>query len=186
MALRADAPARSYRKKKEQANHSLVITPDWREAADVDPVRWFITGTVGIGSIVTMAHPPAPVFDARRVAGRINFGDYELALLPKAWMDADGVKQKDTTWTWRLCSARFREWEAHVIERAKQRDRTGLETAFAGLAAMPQFAGVRSQVFRLHKEANKMLSKGNREPLPPLNLPKMRMIKLYSDDESGI
>jgi len=186
LVLRADAPKRSYRKKKELANHSLVIAPDWREATDSDPVSWIITGTVGIGSMATMPCPPAPVFDARRAAGRIDFVGYELALLPKAWIDADGLKQKDTTWTWRLNVARLREWEAYIIELAKQRDRTSLAAAFAGLAAMPQFAGVRSQIFRLHKEANKMLAKVGGEPLSPLNLPKMRMIKLYNNEESGV
>ena len=81
-----------------------------------------------------------------------------------------------------MTPARFREWQALLIERVKARDIKSVVTAFDLLREMPQFAGVRSQVLRLHFDASRMLMKLGMPGLVPLDLPVMRMQKLWHED----
>jgi hypothetical protein len=107
--------------------------------------------------------------------------DYELLEQPKSFRDRSGKTKTVTTWTWRLTPSRYREWEALLVARAKAHDRVALERLFEHLKAMPMFAGVRSQVQRLHAETNKVLGKVGEAPIEMAELPSMRMIRLWHE-----
>lgn len=107
--------------------------------------------------------------------------DYELLEQPKTFRDKQGKVKTVTTWTWCLAPSRYREWEALLVERAKVRDRAGIDQLFGCLRAMPMFAGILAQVIRLAQETNKMLGKVGGSPFELPTLPVMRMVKLWDE-----
>jgi hypothetical protein len=186
--LRADAPARAYRRRTGRASVHLALDPalgatDWPAPTDVG---WWMLSTAGLDGLGAVGPNPGQVRDARTVEGRLRVRDYELLEQPKTFRDGSGKTKTLTTWTWRIAPGRYREWEALLVERARQRDRAGVDKALAFLSAMPLFAGVRAQVIRLAAEANKVLKKVSSAPveLPPL--PAMGMVKLWDEDRAGI
>jgi hypothetical protein len=180
--LRADPPARAYRKRTHKASVHLVVHPDYFDTSN-STVRWWMLSTAGGNGLVAVSGPkPGPVSDCRTLSGRLRCGDYELLQQEKAFTDKSGKVKTVTSWTWRIAPGRYREWEALLVERAKMRDLEAIHGAFACLRSMPMFAGIRLQVQRLAVEANKMSGKvgGQRYELP--DLPIMRMVKLWRDD----
>jgi hypothetical protein len=178
--LRADAPTRAYRKRTGKASVHLVIHPEYQDAAQSES-RWWMLSTAGKLGLNADNPLPGVVRDCRTIEGRIRIQDYELLEQPKTFRDKTGKAKTVTTWTWRLSPIRYREWEALIVVRAKVNDRKSLEHLFECLGAMPMFAGVRSQVHRLHIEANRMLGKVGAESMAMSPLPTMRMLKLWQD-----
>ena len=176
-ALRADAPARAYRKRTGRASVHLVLHP-MVSTKDLD-IPWWMLSTGGKLGLASSGNLPGMVHDARTLEGRLSSDDYELFQLEKSYIPD---KPKTTTWTWRMTPARFREWQALLIERVKARDNKSVAAIFELLREMPQFAGVRSQVLRLHFDASRMLVKLGMPGLAPLELPVMRMQKLWQED----
>jgi hypothetical protein len=182
LALRADAPARAYRKKTGRASVHLVLSPDVLKP-DTKTCDWLMLSTDGREGLATVERPPAAVRDLRTVEGRLTLYNGRVELIHVEKLVRNGKQQKKlTTWTWRLTSQRYRELEAWLVAMAKQRDRDRCEAKLAGLAQMPLFAGIRTQLLALHAETNRMLGKVSMAPLPPLDLPKMRMQKIWSDE----
>lgn len=197
-ALRADAPARAYRKQCGRASVHLCLSPTPRPveaaaldsgkaaagagdtATDAQPVAWWMLSTAGKAGLAEGMATPAAVFDSRTARGRLRYLDYELVQLAKV-VKSGGKSKTVTTWTWRLTPERYLSWEALLIERAKQRDTQGLMQAVDCLRAMPMFSGIRSQVVKLIVEADKMLGKLGCAPLEVPNLPVMRMIALWDE-----
>lgn len=180
--LRADAAARAYRRRTGRASVHLCIHPEYL-GNDNEKVAWWMLSTAGKEGLASSARVPGEVKDCRTLAGRLRCQDYELLEQPKMFRDQRGKVKTVTTWTWRLTPARYREWEALLVERAKARDRSGVEQLFGCLQAMPMFAGVRAQVIRLAREANRMLRKVKAEQVELPELPVMRMVRLW--DEEG-
>lgn len=178
--LRADPPARAYRRRTGRASVHLCLDPALQEAATL-AADWWMLSSPGKEGLQEIGQPPGRVRDCRTVEGRLQCGDYELLQQPKTFRDAAGKAKTATTWTWRLTPQRYRAWEALLVERARQRDQVQLERLFDCLVAMPMFAGIRAQVIRLTAEANKVLAKVGGRPvtLPPL--PVMRMLKLWHE-----
>ena len=120
--------------------------------------------------------------DLRTREGRITLqGSYELVRAEK-FLRAKHLPDRVTTWTWRLTWRRYHELLAWLTEAANQRDRRGLEARFSALAQVPLFAGIRGQLFRLHVETNRVLAQHGCQRLLALNLPTMRMQRLWADD----
>jgi hypothetical protein len=161
----------------------LCLDPALNEATTLE-VGWWLLSSPGKEGLQEIRQPPGRVQDCRTVEGRLRCGDYELLQQPKTFRDGAGKAKTVTTWTWRLKTQRYREWEALLVERARQRDQAQLERLFECLVAMPMFAGVRAQVIRLAAETNKVLAKVRGCPvtLPPL--PAMRMLKLWHEDDA--
>lgn len=180
--LRGDAQARAYRKRTGKASVHLAIHPEFLDPGQLD-VCWWMVSTAGKDGLHGSAPLPGPVRDARTQEGRLVCGDYELLQQPKSFTDKTGKRKTMTTWTWRITPLRYREWEALLIERAKQRDRPGVEDALACLRTMPMFAGIRMQVIRLLTETNRMLAKVGGMPVELPRLPVMRMIGLWTDTD---
>jgi hypothetical protein len=176
-ALRADAPARAYRKRTGRASVHLVLHPVV-STNDMDIPWWMLStgGKLGLASDISL---PGKIHDARTLEGRLWSDDYELMQLEKNYIAG---KPKTMTWTWRMTPARFREWQALLIERVKARDIKSVMAVFDLLREMPQFAGIRSQILRLHFDASRMLVKLGMPGLVPLDLPVMRMQKLWLED----
>ena len=181
--LRADPPARAYRRRTGRASVHLCLDPALADPAALE-VRWWMLSTAGGEGLSEGHQRPGRVLDCRTAEGRLRVGDYELLEQPKTYRDTQGKTKTVTTWTWRLTTARFREWEALLVERARQRDTAQLVHLFECLTAMPMFAGIRAQVIRLAAEANKMLGKvgGHAVTLPAL--PAMRMVKLWDEERA--
>ncbi len=180
--LRADAPARAYRKRCGRASVHLCLHPD-AAGTDRPDVAWWMLSTAGKEGLLGPGKLPGRVRDCRTVEGRLRCGDYELLEQPKSFSDASGKVKTMTTWTWRITPARYREWEALLVARAKQRDYQGIEATLDCLAAMPMFAGIRAQVARMRSEANRMLAKVGGMPVELPSLPVMRMMSLWADSE---
>jgi hypothetical protein len=179
--LRADAAARSYRKRVGRASVHLCLHPD-ALAATQQATDWWMLSSPGKDGLQASGQAPGQVHDCRTLEGRLRYQDYELLEQAKSFTDAAGKVKTVTTWTWRIVPARYREWEALLVERAKVRDMTGITHIFGCLQAMPMFAGIRAQVMRLAAETNKVLGKvvGQAYELP--GLPVMRMVRLWNDD----
>jgi hypothetical protein len=181
LALRADAPARAYRKRTGRASVHLVVSPDVLKP-DTPSVDWLMLSTDGREGLATVERPPAPVRDLRTTEGRLTLYNGRVELIHVEKLVRNGKRQKKlTTWTWRFTAQRYKELEAWLIDAAKKRDRGRCETKLASLAKMPLFAGIRTQLIALHVETNRMLGKLGVPPLPPLDLPKMRMQKIWAD-----
>ena len=180
--LRADAPARAYRRRTGKASVHLCIHPD-ALAADKPVAEWWMLSTAREGGV-------AGDYSAAGQGARLSHAGWtpalpgtELLEQPKTFRDKRGKVKTVTTWTWRLAPSRYREWEALLVERAKAHDRAGIEQLFDCLRAMPMFAGVRSQVIRLAQETNKMLGKVGGAPFELPTLPVIRMLKLWSEEK---
>jgi hypothetical protein len=180
-ALRADAPARAYRKRTGRASVHLVIPPDFLDHAQTE-VGWWMLSTAGKEGLLGPGGLPGPVRDGRTLEGRLACGDYELVQQPKSFKDGAKVKTM-TTWTWRITPPRYRAWEALLVERAQQRNYPAIREGLACLMAMPMFAGIRAQVIRLLAETNRMLAKVGGMPVELPRLPVMRMIRLWADQD---
>ena len=183
--LRADAPARSYRKQCRRASVHLCVSPECRSAnTETQPIGWWMLSTQGKDGLAEGNATPATVIDCRTSHGHLRYLDYELVQLMKEIKSGSKVKRA-VTWTWRLVPERYREWEALLVERAKQRDISGLKQAIDCLRVMPMFSGIRAQVSKLIAEGNKMLGKMGYPPVFLTELPVMRMITLW-DDQAGL
>lgn len=183
--LRSDAPARAYRKQCGRASVHFCVSPAYRISdVEVRPIGWWMLSTQGKDGLADEKPTPASVFDCRTAHGHLRYLDYELVQLVKEIKSAGKVK-RIVTWTWRLAPERYRQWEALLIERAKQRDISGLTQAVDCLRAMPMFSGIRAQVSKLIVEGNKMLGKTGGQPIFLTDLPVMRMISLW-DGQTGL
>lgn len=182
--LRADAPARAYRKQCRKASVHLCLSPECRLAdAETGPVGWWMLSTEGKDGLADGKPVPATVSDCRTAHGHLRYRDYELVQLMKE-IKSGGKVKRVTSWTWRLLPERYRAWEALLVERAKQRDISGLRQAIDCLRAMPMFGGTRAQVKKLIAECNKMLGKMGCPPVVVPELPVMLMISLW-DEQQG-
>ena len=177
--LRADAPARAYRRKTGRASVHLCLHPD--ALAGAATVSWWMLSTEGVNGLRSASRVPGAVRDCRTQEGRLRYQDYELLAQAKIYTEPSGKVKTETTWTWRISPARYREWEAMLVERARQRDGVEVRHLFECLCAMPMFAGVRAQVSRLAWETNKVLQKVGGAPIELGDLPTMLMIKLWAD-----
>ena len=182
LALRADAPARAYRKRTGRASVHLALSPEVLKAGTTT-VDWLMLSTDGTDGLATVERPPAPVRDLRTVDGRVTLygGRVELVHVEKTVRNGRKKTKRLTTWTWRFTTKRYRELEAFLIECAKHSDRERAEEQFRALTQYPQFAGIRTQLFALHAETNRMLGKVGLPPLPPLDLPKLRILPFWSE-----
>lgn len=180
--LRADAPARAYRKRTDRASVHLCVHPSVLEV-DAKEVPWWMLSTPGREGLADVPPLPGVIQDARTLSGRLRCGHYELLQQPKSFLDAAGRSKTITTWTWRLSPERYREWEARLVAAAKSRDREGVAAALERLQAMPMFAGVRTQVVKLNGEANRMFRKMGMPEIELGDLPTMPMIRLHADGE---
>jgi len=183
LALRADAPARAYRKQTGRASVHLVLSPDVLKP-ETERVHWLMLSTDGSDGLATVERPPAPVRDLRTVDGRLTLydGRVELVHVEKTVRNGRKKTKKLTTWTWRFTATRYRELEALLVGYAKQRDSGRAQRKLLALAKMPLFAGIRTQLLELHAETNRMLGKVGLAPLPPLDLPTLRILPCWSDD----
>jgi hypothetical protein len=175
--LRADAPVRAYRKSVGRASVHLCLHPS--ALTDEEAVQWWMLSTAGKLGLSDQS-TPGVVRDTRTIEGRLRFGDYELVQQLKTVV-SNGKTKRMTTWTWRLTTPRYKEWEALLICHAKERQFAQIEGAIACLQAMPMFAGIRSQVIRLVAETNRMLTKVKAKPIDIPSLPVMRMLPLWSE-----
>jgi len=183
LALRADAPARAYRKRTKRASVHMVVSPAFL-TPDAARIPWLMLSTGGRDGLEGAHAPPAPVKDLRTREGRITArnGFYEFVRAEKRVRDSPKRDMTMTTWTWRLTWRRYQEPLAWLTEAAKQRDRSGLEARFDALSQMPLFAGIRRQLCRLHTETNRVLSQHGCVRLIALDLPTMRMQRLWADE----
>jgi hypothetical protein len=181
LALRADAPARAYRKSTGRASVHLALSPDVLKASTAS-VDWLMLSTGGTDGLATVERPPAPVHDLRTVDGRLTLygGRVELVHVEKTVRNGRKKTKRLTTWTWRFTAQRYKEFEALLIACAKHGDRARAEEQFRALAQYPQFAGIRTQLFALHAETNKMLSKVGLALLLPLDMPKLRILPFWA------
>jgi hypothetical protein len=199
--LLADPPARSWRKQTGKANTHLVLEHsynndcpsnkrnansesklDAHSDSETEPTKmleWILLGSQGKDGLGDAGSKPGVVKNATTKNGRILWMGYELIHQRKSHITAEGRLKTETTWTWRLPSTRFQEWEAHVIESAKQRNYEALQATFGILSRLPMFAGIRSQVYKLHSEANRMLKKFGGKNLTPLALPFATLSKIW-------
>jgi len=172
--LAADIPARAYRKKCGKASVHLCLAPVKEQEGA--PIPWWMLSTAGELGLASIGKAPGVVRDCRLGEGRLACGHYELLRLSKQKGAEQGAP---ATWTWRLSSQRYKEWEALLVERIKARDFEGLAKAEQCLLAMPMFSGVREQVKRLFAERDKFSVKMSLNLPPALPLPIMRMVKLW-------
>jgi hypothetical protein len=180
-ALRADAPARAYRRRVGRASVHLCLHPEVLEASTT-VVSWWMLSSAGKKGLLTASCVPGEVRDCRTLEGRLRCQDYELLEQTKSYTEPSGKVKTLTTWTWRISPVRYREWEALLVERARQRDAVQIKQLLECLRMMPMFAGVRAQVSRLAWETNKVLRKVGGAPVELTELPIMRMIKLWADE----
>lgn len=179
--LRADAPARAYRRRVGRASVHLCLHPEVLEASNTG-VTWWMLSSAGKEGLLTVSRVPGQVRDCRTLEGRLRCQDYELLEQPKSYTEPSGKVKTLTTWTWRISPVRYREWEALLVERARQRNVVQIKQLFECLQMMPMFAGVRTQVLHLAWETNKVLKKVGGAPVELTELPIMRMIKLWADE----
>lgn len=177
--LRADAPARAYRKRTGRAAVILCISNDYLNV-EVDRVSWWMFSTAGkLGLADADCDKPGKVFDARRLP-RLAVGDYEFVEATKQVPRGE----KSTTWTWRMTPQRFKEWEAWLAERAKQKRLDQVESGFQSIRNQPLAAGVRAQVQKLEFDINRLVRKVNNDvPILLGELPVMRK-KIRKSDQS--
>lgn len=177
-ALRADAPARAYRKRTGRAGVIICVSHDYLNP-EVENCGWWIFSTPGkLGLADPDCLKPGKVFDVRRLP-RLTVGDYEFLeaekLVPRG--------EKATTWTWRMNPLRFKQWEAWLAERAKQGRMDEVESGFQVIRNQPLAAGVRAQVQKLEFDINKLVKKVNNGVSIELGeLPVMRK-KLRKSDQ---
>lgn len=176
--LRADAPARAYRKSKGRASVHLCIHPDFDWATE--NTMWWMLSSDGKAGLCEPA-TPGYVRDCRRAEERLQIKDYELVQQTKIIRSGNKLKRLNT-WTWRLTNQRYLAWEALLIEQARSADRKALQSSIECLRLMPMFSGIRGQAIRLLAESNKMLAKLKRDPIETPVLPVMRMLKLWDED----
>lgn len=180
-ALRADAPARAYRRRVGRASVHLCLHPEVLEDS-CTVVTWWMLSSAGKMGLLTASRIPGAVRDCRTLEGRLRCQDYELLEQPKSYTEPSGKVKTLTTWTWRIAPARYREWEALLVERALQKDGAEIRRIFECLRSLPMFAGIRAQVSRLAWETNKVLRKVGGAPFELAELPTMRMVKLWTED----
>jgi hypothetical protein len=165
-----DAPGRAYdRRKRRAAVHLVVVDLDNQE------VFWCLLSTAGKGGL---ADPTAPnlgiVKDSRLRGQHLRFLAYELLEYEKRM-----PKVKATTWTWRIEPTRYVEFEAAVVQTARERDCAAIIAMIERHSAMPLFSGVRGQVLKLNQLAGKLASKFGRGEIELPTLPYMLKLPLY-------
>lgn len=184
----ANPAARAYRKQSGRANSHLILEHRFNalEVADQasERMQWLMVGTRGRDGLGDDQLHPGLVMDADCRDSHLQWMGYELVWQSKHYTTADGQLRQETTWTWRLPSRRYREWEALLIESAKRRDYAALNQSFGVLCGSPMFAGVRAQVLRLRSETNRMLKKMGGAALPSLDLPFMTLLPIWPVKES--
>ena len=179
--LRADPAARAYRRRTGRASVHLCLDPP-AILAGGSSADWWMFSTAGNKGLADSVRQPGKVFDCRTQNGRLRLLDYELLEQPKTFRDRQGKEKTVTSWTWRITPARYREWEALLVERAKLRDSVEIERIFGCLRMMPMFAGIRSQIVRLATATNKVLGKVGGRPHALAPLPVMRMVRLWQEE----
>ena len=184
--LLGDPAARAYRKRCGRANSHLVLESRFNELNPetdaAEPVHWLLLGTPGRDGLGDGQPGPGPVVDAGQQGQHILWMGYELVRQSKHFTDAEGRLRHEVTWTWRLPSRRYREFEALLISAARDRDYGRLNQTFLLLGRMPLFSGIRQQVLRLHVEANRMLKKVRGNQLPQLELPFMTLLPIWPEN----
>lgn len=172
------AHQRTYYKKRGEASVHLVALP-----AD-GYVRWVLMSTRGrMGLLDRSIALPGPVHDLRAHGQHLRWKDYELFRMQKRFHLGGHDTATDETWSWRILPAVVDAHEAMIVERAKRHDKHGLLMHLETLRSAPQFAGVRMQVGRLHREANKLWRKcGGGQSLfeMPVRLPIMTKLPIYA------
>ena len=88
-----------------------------------------------------LAHRLEGLRDANTEVGRIQVRDFELVRLPRPG-------QASAAWTWRLTTAAYQGWRAHLIDVAR-RQPARLASEVQRLGKTPGFAGCRTQVKKL-------------------------------------
>ncbi len=174
--LRADAPARAYRKRTGKASVILCISHDYLDLAAIKTDWWMFSTPGKLGLADKESDLPGKVMDARTLP-RLAVGDYEFLQAEKAITR----KEKDTTWTWRMTPKRFKEWEAWLVERAQQHDLKAVLSGFQTIRHQPLAAGVRGQVMRLEFDVNRLLQKLGHPQINLGELPIMIKTKRKSD-----
>ena len=178
-----DKVARSRQKALKRASVHFVVYPDG------NVVHWYLLSTAGKGNIKEHCVLDEKVFDACSKTERLTWKQYQLYRCFKTWLkktakpDDKPAKVEDTTWSWRLLPSRERDHEAHFVATAKLHNRSQMEGHVKALAFMPMFAGIRTQVLRLFREAQKVWSKMNKTD-PELNIPSLyylRKVKIYDE-----
>jgi hypothetical protein len=183
LRLLADPAARSWRKQSGRANAHIVLAHEMNateQNSESDHLHWILLGTAGKEGLTGNGKKPGVIRDATTKEGRIVWKGYELVRQQKTFKTKDGRQKSELTWTWRIVPVRFKEWEAHIHQSAKQRDYAALQQTFGILSRLPLFAGIRSQIEKLHFEANKMLNKVGGNPMPPLKLPFVTLAKIWA------
>ncbi|MFG6458392.1 hypothetical protein [Roseateles sp. BYS96W] len=160
---------RAYARSRERAVVQFVAFPDGEH------VYWWLLSTAGPGGLADPAMPDAHVAsNAHAAAGHIEFRDYVLLYAtkkePRKIVDRKTQREttvlKDTsTWTWKMRAQVMSELRAGIrqsCDRLEYGDESrgtrsgwGLRGLLAAQRERPLFAGIRTQVIELHREALK-------------------------------
>ncbi|WP_168795269.1 hypothetical protein [Paraburkholderia aromaticivorans] len=172
------AHQRVYYKKKNEASVHLVALPDGAY------VRWVLMSTRGKAGLLDRSiSAPGVVRDLRARGEHLRWRHYEMFRMQKRFHIGGSDISTDETWSWRIVQSDYRAHEAWLVEHAKRHDRPAIVRQLEALRAMPMFAGIRTQVGRLHREAEKIWRKCNpaAQPLePPGRLPIMTKLPIYA------
>jgi len=165
-----DAPGRAYDRRRRRASVHLVV----QELDDVQ-VFWCMLSTAGKGGLADASAPSLGVVKDSRLRGQhLRFLSYELLQYEKRM-----PKVKATTWTWRIEPTRFAEFEAAVVQTARERDRQAIIAMIERHSVMPLFSGVRGQVLKLNQLAGKLAGKFGHGVVELPMLPYMVKLPIY-------
>lgn len=183
-----DAPGRAYDKSKGIASIHLVVFSSTPGIVD-----WILVSTAGREGLADPSSPSIGIVRDTRLNGQhLGFKHYELLHLEKKIVRIRDITTKthevlknrketirQTTWTWRITPARFKEHEAFIVSLIKHRDTRGLVAELDALSMMPLFSGVRGQVLKLYAEASKLAAKFKLTPVTPPTLPYLTKLPIY-------
>lgn len=160
---------RAYARSRGRAVVQFVAFPDGEN------VLWWLLSTAGSGGLADPAMPDAHVAsNAHAAIGHIEFRDYVLLYAtkkePREIVDsktkrAKTVLKDTSTWTWKLRAQVMSELRAGIRQSCDRleygdeargaRSGWGLRGLLAAQRERPLFAGIRTQVIELHREALK-------------------------------
>lgn len=174
--IHRDAPGRAYDRRQRRASVHLVVCP-----LDDLEVFWCLLSTKGAGGLGDPDSPDiGPRRDTRLRGQHLRFAHYELLHYEKVL-----PKIRATTWTWRIEPKRYAEYEAAVVQTARERDLAALVSMAQRHASMPMFSGIRGQVLKLNQLLAKLAAKFNKGTLVPPQLPSLRKLPIYAGSSTG-
>lgn len=134
---------RHYKRRKGQASTRFLAT----QLPDGDYL-WFLVATEGVGRI----HEEEMLYDTRELNERIIWNKEYILHQTKRPSTMGGGKH----WSWWLLHQREREISSYLDSLAKEGD-PRLKCYIAEIQARPLHSGVRSQLWKMYRRANKIL-----------------------------